>query len=274
MGFARKERIYRSEHISLYKLNRDDIPGNRWISQSFNHPVKGLSRATVQKMLASLKHKSQSDFNIVIERIFPDGHLENIMEDLMIGLGQLQKEESLVVITKYDEVQSVLSNPNLTSFIIWRDNSYLNMVFGQIKSDIDREDEHDPREWTRIPSINLNIKRQEIDKLVPLDFFQFKKNGAFYNRHWIQIDLSKIQSYQPKENQPSTSSTNSTTDRPTEQLTSPITKELQPDDNAVEDDTIIDKEIAPADSGKKEPPANELKAAEEENSDGGDIFDD
>ncbi|MEM7182801.1 MAG: hypothetical protein AAF518_17950 [Spirochaetota bacterium] len=234
-GFDKRKRIYRSEHISLYKLQREDIPGRKWLKKNFTHPPKSLTKETLSKVLASLEYKNKSDFNVIHEEIFPKQHIDSIIDDLDTALHKLKTSEVLVVITKHDEVKSVLSNSSRTTFYIWQQSDSLNIVFGQIKEDLDRDDAKDAHDWAYIPSISLNLKRQEKDIIVPAEFFAFKKINSFPNRNWLQIDLGKVSSYNPvktKANSPAE-----------EEVISPEEKEVEKelaDDPANDDDADAD----------------------------------
>ena len=100
----------------------------------------------------------------------------------------------------FDHTQSVISNNKRTTFLAWVDSQGLNLVLGEIQSDVPRDTATNFFEWTQVPQISLAILpdqneiEQEKDQL-----FSFNKVKGYTSNKWLLFSLEDLAKYQLKD---------------------------------------------------------------------------
>lgn len=87
-------------------------------------------------LLGNLKYIKKSSLGFFTDHVFSDGELEVIARDLPLVIKSLPENKILVLISKYDDIQSVISLEELTTALIWGEKDKINLVFGKIKREI------------------------------------------------------------------------------------------------------------------------------------------
>ncbi|MBM9502462.1 hypothetical protein JWG44_19600 [Leptospira sp. 201903071] len=191
--------IYNSEEVAYFKISPSKVdqfddfvpPG------PFSHPAD-LKPEQWKDLLGNLKYVKKSSLGFFTDHVFSDGELEIIARDLPHVMKSLPENKILVLITKYDDIQSVISTEELTTALIWGEKGKLNVVFGKIKREIiDKNVGLDFALWTDIRQIyltNVSDGTEISDNgVVP---FQTVKNVP--NRKWVVFNLDQMDQYKFK----------------------------------------------------------------------------
>ena len=186
-GFHNRKRVYRTSDLSLYHLDVKDISRRTLVSRAFQHP-QPIEPEKIKEILSSLRCKLSADYIELDENIFQESELDSLSENISLALRNLDNRKVLVVISKNDEFKSIVSNPSRNTFLLWVDDIGLNVVFGDIKKIIPRNVSHDPKEWTTVQPISLNITESDA-YIIKNDSFEYKKVDNFYHKKWIIFDL-------------------------------------------------------------------------------------
>ncbi|XDD49461.1 hypothetical protein AB3N59_13765 [Leptospira sp. WS92.C1] len=194
-----KNLIYNSEEIAYFRISPSRIDQFEDIVTSgpLTHPVQ-LSSEQWKDLLGNLKYVKKSSLGFFTDHIFSDGELEIIARDLPYILKSLPEDKILVLISKYDDIQSVISTEELTTALLWGEKNKVHVVFGKIKREIiDKNIGLDFSLWTDIRQISLtNVS--DGTEISDTGSVQFQTIKNIPNRKWAIFDLEQLDQYKFK----------------------------------------------------------------------------
>ncbi|MDV6235677.1 hypothetical protein CH379_008570 [Leptospira ellisii] len=190
--------VYNSEEVAYFKISpsRIDQFDDLVAPGPFSHPI--LSSEQWKDLLGNLKYVKKSSLGFFTDHVFSDGELEIIARDLPYVIKTLPNNKLLVLISKYDDVQSVISAEELTTALIWGEKNRVNVVFGKIKREIiNKEVGLDFSLWTDIKPIYLtNIS--DGTEISDTGTVQFQMVHNIPNRKWIVFNTDQMDQYKFK----------------------------------------------------------------------------
>ncbi|WP_051133741.1 LA_1326/LA_4305 family lipoprotein [Leptospira fainei] len=194
--YSNRESVFRSEGIALFKIDPKDLPGFYKITKtnSLDHPIQ-LDQNKVKDYLGNLRYSKRTTIGYFSDFVFSDHELDVLARDLPFALKALPKDKLLLLITKYDDTQSVISYDELTTCILWATDARLNVVFGRIKREIvDKDQTLLFDRWTRIEEIPLE-QSTDGTEIVEGENFDFGLAGGVPQRKWVSFDLKNPTKY-------------------------------------------------------------------------------
>ncbi|RHX79628.1 hypothetical protein DLM76_00895 [Leptospira yasudae] len=191
--------LYNSEEVAYFKISPSKVDQfDEFVAPgAFSHPTQ-LTPEQWKDLLGNLKYVKKSSLGFFTDHVFSDGELEIIARDLPYVLKSLPDNKILVLITKYDDIQSVISNEELTSALIWGEKDKINLVFGKIKREIvDKAVGLDFALWTDIKQIHLTHVSDGTE-IGDNGAVQFQLVRNIPNRKWVVFDPARLDQYKFK----------------------------------------------------------------------------
>ncbi|KXZ30578.1 hypothetical protein AYB33_16940 [Leptospira santarosai] len=191
--------IYRSAEVAYFHINpiKVDLFEELVVSKPFLHPSQ-LTSEQWKDLLGNLKYAKKSSLGFFTDHVFSDGELEVIARDLPLVIKSLPENKILVLISKYDDVQSVVSLEELTTALIWGEKDKINVVFGKIKKEIvDKNEGMDFSLWTDIKPISLDHVSDGTE-ISDNGTVQFQTVRNIPNRKWIIFNSEQLDRYKFK----------------------------------------------------------------------------
>ncbi|EQA54561.1 LA_1326/LA_4305 family lipoprotein [Leptospira kmetyi] len=191
--------LYNSEEVAYFKISPSKVeqfdelvaPG------PFTHPNQ-LTSEQWKDLLGNLKYVKKSSLGFFTDHVFSDGELEIIARDLPYVIKSLPENKLLVMISKYDDIQSVISTEELTTTLIWGEKDKINVVFGKIKKEIvDKAVGLDFALWTDIKAINLTHVSDGTE-ISDNGTVQFQLVRNIPNRKWVIYNPEQLDQYKFK----------------------------------------------------------------------------
>jgi len=193
-GFRTKKLIYATSRSAFYTLARKQIPAREQLEGNLKHPYK-ISPEKLKDILGNLQFIKSTRINTFQDYIYDEAELDKFCIDLARTLENLNDQNIGVVISEYDSVKSVISNPKRTSFLIFINEEGLNLVFGDIQHDVSRESSYNFFDWTQIEPIGLVEFPDENEIILRKNLFTFKTQKGFENRKWLVFSLDDLDKY-------------------------------------------------------------------------------
>ncbi|WP_246048708.1 LA_1326/LA_4305 family lipoprotein [Leptospira sarikeiensis] len=192
-----KDRMFRSEGMGFFTIDISDLSDFDKVlknSSALEHPVQ-LDQAKIKDYFGNLRYSKRSSVGYFSDFVFSDHELDLLARDLPFALKNLPKDKLLLIISKYDDTQSVISFDEVTSCILWVGEGRINLLFGRIKRElVDRDAALDFDRWTRIEKIRLTHGSDgtEISEGENVDFGQV---DGLPLRKWVVFDMKNPSKY-------------------------------------------------------------------------------
>lgn len=197
--YQSKQLVYSTRNSAFYKMPKDEIKNKELIKEKFKHPYK-FEPDKLINMFGNLRFKKYTRIGNLQDYVFHLNELSTLAVDLAQVFENIKPEECVMGITMFDHTQSVISNNKRTTFLAWVDSQGLNLVLGEIQSDVPRDTATNFFEWTQVPQISLAILpdqneiEQEKDQL-----FSFNKVKGYTSNKWLLFSLDDLSKYQLKD---------------------------------------------------------------------------
>lgn len=197
--YQTKQLVYSTRNSAFYKLAKDEVKNYELIKDKFIHPYN-FQPEKLTDILGNLRFKKYTRIGSLQDFIFHLNELSTLSADLKQVFDNLKPNDCIMVVSMFDHTQSVISNNKRTSFLMWVDAQGLNLVLGEIQSDVARDTSANFFEWTQVPQIPLAVTaddneiEQESDQL-----FVFKKVKGYANKKWLIFPLDDLSKYQLKD---------------------------------------------------------------------------
>lgn len=197
--YQSKQLVYSTRNSAFYKMPKDEIKNKELIKEKFIHPHKFESDKIID-ILGNLRFKKYTRIGNLQDFVFHLNELSTLAVDLKQVFENIKSEECVMGISMFDHTQSVISNNKRTTFLAWVDSQGLNLVLGEIQSDVPRDTATNFFEWTQVPQISLSIlpDQNEIEQEKDQSF-SFKKVNGYTNNKWLLFSLEDLSKYQLKD---------------------------------------------------------------------------
>lgn len=191
-GIQNKELLYRTDEVAFYTIGVQDIEGSEGIlPPTYQHPIQ-ISKENLKPLLGNLRFEQNESVGVRREYVFSESQLDLLCEDLEHALEALPRNRILVVVIRYDEQKSVMSNPERTTAFVWVSENKVNMLFGEVKTQLVSERiSKEYEKWSDVKTISLSIIPNGL-RIEPDSYFSYKNLNHFPDRQWIQIPIDKI----------------------------------------------------------------------------------
>ncbi|HMV41324.1 MAG TPA: hypothetical protein PK079_02360 [Leptospiraceae bacterium] len=197
--YQTKHLVYSTRSSAFYRIPKDEIKGKEFIQGKFIHPFP-IQPEKLTDILGNLRFKKHTQIGSLNDYVFHLNELSTLTADLSQVLENLKPEDCVMGISMFDHIESVISNNKRTTFLLWVDAKGLNLVLGEIQSDVARDTAKNFLEWTQVPQISLNIvpDANEIDSEKG-QLYTFNKVNGYTNKKWLIFPLTDLNIYQLKD---------------------------------------------------------------------------
>ena len=193
--FNRLEYLSDYENLVIYRLKADDYPSDKNQKNELTaiKEFPALGPEQIIDILGNFEYIRDTHWGRVQRRVFYKEELDYMAPYLARHLKYLGDKYRLVIVSRYDPDKSVLSRMERVSSVIWLDEEGLNVVFGEIRTEIPHNEYLvDDDEWKNIFPVSLNRAYHDLS-LVKNDFFEKKVIGGRVHETWAQIPEEKLQ---------------------------------------------------------------------------------
>lgn len=194
-AFYRKSLLVEDDRVAIYSLPGDVYPADDEIQQQMPPMVQypRLSEDKLVDILGNIEFKQNSIWGTRKGRVFYEKEVRHLAHLLAQVIENAREGERLVIISRFDPDQSVLSRAERVTVLLWPDEEGLNVVFGEIREEIPRDDEYieDENSWKEI--LPISLKRQYPDlALAKSQDFTIKKIKGYNHETWAVFDPARI----------------------------------------------------------------------------------
>ncbi len=194
-GIKTRELLFRNNEFAIYKLKRENLKlkNPTILPPSFAHPID-ISEDKILDVMGNLKFKQESSYGNLFSYVFDEKEIREFAGDLTDGLRLLKPNEILLIVSKYNPQKSVVSHYVRTGLYLWADETSFHLLFGEIKVELDFEDQGNYFDWSKISDIAFE-NTPESDFILPDQSFSFKQVDGFKNKRWLVFEkrnLSKL----------------------------------------------------------------------------------
>jgi hypothetical protein len=197
--YQSKHLVYSTRNSAFYRIPKDEIKNKEFIKEKFTHPYS-FQAEKLTDILGNLRFKKYTRIGSLQDFVFHLNELSALTVDLKQVFDNLKGDDCIMVISMFDHTQSVISNNKRTTFLTWIDSKGLNLVLGEIQSDVPRDTSANFFEWTQVPQISLSISPSENEIEQEKDQpFAFNLVNGYTNKKWLIFPLKDLNQYQLKD---------------------------------------------------------------------------
>lgn len=178
--------------VAIYSLSTDSFPDSDIRKEL--PPMKEFPQLTEENLkgiLSMFQFRRDGIWGAMERNIYYREELEHNIPVVIRSAGKIGPEARMVVITRHDPDQSVLSRLERVTAIIWADEAGFNVLFGEIREPIPDNDPLTYSDWTDM--LPISMKRAYTDlSLVENEKFQLKTIQGQIHRTWAVIPLDTL----------------------------------------------------------------------------------
>ncbi|MFB5649529.1 LA_1326/LA_4305 family lipoprotein [Leptospira wolffii] len=191
-----RKKVLRSESMGFFTIKPSTVDDFDAVNEDsrLEHPIQ-LDQARIKDYFGNLRYSKRSSVGYFSDYVFSDHELDLLARDLPYALKNLPEDRLLLIISKYDDTQSVISFDEITSCILWASKGRINLLFGRIKRElVDKEASLDFDRWTRVETIRLSHTTDgtEISDGENVDFGVVE---GLPLRKWVSFDMKNPGKY-------------------------------------------------------------------------------
>ncbi|MDH5654594.1 MAG: SHOCT domain-containing protein [Spirochaetia bacterium] len=201
--FNRLEYLNEYENLAIYRIKADDFPSKKSLKEQISPPkvFPLLTPEQIIDFLGNFEFIRNSFWGNLKRRVFYEEELKYMAPYISHQLSNLGDQYRLVIVSRFDPDQSVLSRMERVSAVIWLDEDGLNVVFGEIRTEIPDNDYFSYDEsWKEVYPVSLRRSFYDLS-LVDAEYFQKKFINGRYHQTWAVIPEGNFKSlrYKPEE---------------------------------------------------------------------------
>ncbi len=197
--YQTKHLVYSTRNSAFYRVPKDEIKNKEFIQEKFTHPYT-FQAEKLADILGNLRFRKYTRIGSLQDFVFHLNELSTLTVDLKQVFENLKSEDCIMGISMFDQTQSVISNNKRTTFLMWIDSKGLNLVLGEIQSDVPRDTARNFFEWTQVSQVSLAIIPDENEIEQEKDQpFVFNKVNGYANKKWLIFPLKDLNQYQLKD---------------------------------------------------------------------------
>ncbi len=197
--YQTKTLAYSTRTSAFYRIDKNEFANRELLDAAFKHPYK-IESSKIEEIIGNLRFRKTTRIGELRDYIFHQQELSTLSKDLNQVLENIKPKEVIETISMYDHSQSVISNYKRTTFLMWIDDAGLNILFGQIQSEVTKDISRNFLDWSQTPRILLQTQPDENDIEEEKEpSYVFKKINGFYNKKWLIFSLKDLTRYKLKE---------------------------------------------------------------------------
>ncbi len=192
-GIGSRKLLHRDFKSGFYSLDIENLNSKDrdLIKTPLKHPNKSIQPQEIQAALGNLRFKKESSVGNMIYYVFAKEELDDLIQNTIISLSKIHDDQLLVVVSKFNDLKSVVSRENRTTLFVFVNEDGLNLVFGEIHQDMIGIETENYYEWSVIQEIQLRNNYVPL-RILPSSDFNFAKIKGYENRMWLQFPLESL----------------------------------------------------------------------------------
>lgn len=196
-GMAGRKLIHRDNKSAFFSLKLEELSDKDQmvLQPPFLRSINSISPKNWKAILGNLKFKKESSVGNMIYYVFAEEELDGIVGNIPISLKNLQSDQMLVLVSKYNDLKSVISKDHRTFFAMFENKDGLNIIFREIHEDMLNVNTSNYYEWSQIPDLYLrnNYENYYIEED---SSFTYGKSKGFNNRLWLIFPMNTLKNLQ------------------------------------------------------------------------------
>lgn len=194
-GVQTRNLMFRNNEFAIYSIKRENLKtkSEKTLEKSFAHPVE-ISEEKILDVLGNLRYKQESSYGNLFLYVFEEADIKEFASDLADGLRKVKPDQILLIVSKYNPVKSVVSHYVRTGFYIWATENTIEILVGEIQTEIPFDEQGNYYDWSKTPDISFE-HTPETNFVLPHASFSFKEVDGFKNKRWLVFnkkDLNKL----------------------------------------------------------------------------------
>jgi hypothetical protein len=192
-GMAGRKLIHRDNKSAFYSLRLDELSDKDQVALNppFSPSINSISPENWKGILGNLKFKKESSVGNMIFHVFAEDELDDLVGNIPPSLKKLDSNQILVIVSKFNDLKSVVSKDHRTFFAVFMNNNGLNIIFREIHEDMMNVNTTNYYEWSQIPDLYIR-NNYESYYVEENGSFSYGKNNGFNNRLWLVFPSSTV----------------------------------------------------------------------------------
>ena len=194
-GFYSRENQFLDNFFAIYTIDASDYPDDDVMRTYLGtqQAFPELNTGDLVQILGGLKFKKESLWGDSVRPVFYPAEVERFAGQLVRTMKAAGPDKRILLISRFDPDESVLSRMERTSVVIWNDSNGLNLLFGDIKDPVPYDDFLTDDNWTEVLPISFRKAYPDLS-LIGSSAFEFKKVGEYDHETWAVIGSESMQS--------------------------------------------------------------------------------
>lgn len=194
--FNKKEPVFTGDNTAFFRLSSDVYPVEeirKELPPQTAYPE--LSEDVLNRLLASLVYNRETVWGRTTRRVFYNEQLGHISQRLREVFQKLDERQRLVIVSRHDPDNSVLSHMERTTLLVWFDEAGLNVVLGEIRQELPHNDILERQDWLNV--LPVSMKRAYNDLSLAPGPYQLKVVRGFTHNTWAVFPLDRLEALPP-----------------------------------------------------------------------------
>ncbi|MEQ8351398.1 MAG: hypothetical protein RH862_07935 [Leptospiraceae bacterium] len=186
-GFYSRENKILDNYFAIYTIESDAYPDEElraYMGQQQKFPR--MKPSDLIQILGGFKFRKESMWGSDVRPVFDPAEVERFAGALARTIETIEENQRILIISRFDPDESVLSRMERTSMILWYDSNGLNLVFGEIKEPVPYDDFLTEDNWTEVLPISFRKSYPDLS-LVSSDSFDYKRVGDYDHHTWAVL---------------------------------------------------------------------------------------
>ncbi|HBS03972.1 MAG TPA: hypothetical protein DEA96_03330 [Leptospiraceae bacterium] len=191
-GFYSRENKILDNYFAIYTLESEDYPDEElqaYMGEQQKFP--SMKPSDLIQILGGLKFRKESLWGSDVRPVFYPAEVERFATALSRTMKNVEENKRILLISRFDPDESVLSRMERTSLVMWYDTNGLNLVFGEIKEPVPYDDFLTEDTWTEVLPVSFRKAYPDLS-LVSSNAFEYKRVGDYDHHTWaVLADASR-----------------------------------------------------------------------------------
>ncbi len=186
-AFYTREPVLYRQNVAIYRISAQEFPeepvrGELGLVQSF--PDWDADR--IVDLLGNLEYRRMSAWGETRGRVFYEEEIRLIAPAIAEAAANLKEGYRLFIVSRYDVDRSVLSRMERNTALLWVDDEGLHAVFGEIRTQVPRNEFLIEDDWTDVPPLNMREAYPNLE-IIPGEQYHLKKIRGYTHLTWAVI---------------------------------------------------------------------------------------
>lgn len=193
-GFYSRENRILDNYFAIYTLESQAYPDDElqaYMGKQQKFPA--MKPSDLMQILGGLKFRKESLWGTDVRPVYYPAEVERFATALSRTMEIVGENQRILLISRFDPDESVLSRMERTSLILWYDSEGLNLVFGEIKEPVPYDDFLTEDNWTEVLPVSFRKSYPDLS-LVSSESFDYKRVGDYEHHTWAVLADTSLQS--------------------------------------------------------------------------------